>query len=259
VVSPKFYDSIVPYIDIDIKGNLYKNRLMMLDVLANNNWERPIYFSAGSFGDDDYLWMKEYLQLDGLVYKLVPIKTPIPEESPLDMGQMDSDKMYNLVMKWDWGNGNSKTIYHDSETKRNSISYRNNMARLMEQLINEGKIEKAKKIIELALTKMPIDYYGYYLTVEPFAGGYYEVGEKAKARQLLEKLMTKYKQNLTYFAGIQPSVQNGIATDIVTEIERYRSLLKVMKDRGDVEFYNKNKVIFNTYVKKFTRFGRELE
>ena len=259
VVNPKFNDSIVPYIDLDIKGNLYKNRLMMLDVIANNNWKRPIYFSAGSFGDDDYLWMKEYLQLDGLVYKLVPLKTKVPEESPLDMGQIDTDKMYNLIMKWDWGNGDSKTIYHDPETRRNSISYRNNMARLMEQLINEGKIEKAKKIIELSLKKMPIDYYGYYLTVEPFASGYYEVGEKAKARELLEKLMTKYKQNLTYFAGIQPSVQNGIATDIVTDIERYRSLLKVMKDRGDIEFYNKNRAIFNNYVKRFTRFGRELE
>ena len=192
-------------------------------------------------------------------FKYVQGKTKISEENPLDMGQIDSDKMYNLVMKWDWGNGDSTTIYHDPETRRNSISYRNNMARLMQQLINEGKIQKAKNIIELSLKKMPIDYYGYYLTVEPFAAGYYEVGEKAKARELLEKLMTKYKQNLTYFAGIQPSVQNGIATDIVTDIERYRSLLKVMKDRGDKEFYNKNRAIFNTYVKRFTRFGRELE
>jgi hypothetical protein len=66
---------IVPYIDFDIKGRaMYKNRLMMLDFLANNNWKRPIYFTGGSFGDDDYLWMKDYLQLDGLVYKLVPVK-----------------------------------------------------------------------------------------------------------------------------------------------------------------------------------------
>jgi hypothetical protein len=259
VVDAKYNDSIVPFIDIDIKGNLYKNRLMMLDIVANNNWKRPIYFSAGSFGDDDYLWMKEYLQLDGLLYKLVPLRTKLAEKNSLDMGQIDSDKMYNLIMKWNWGNGYDTTIYHDPETKRNSISYRNNMARLMEQLINEGKTEKAKKIIDLALTKMPTDYYGYYLTVEPFASGLYEVGEKAKARQLLEKLIGKYQENLTYFAGIQPSIQNGIASDIVTDIERYRSLLKVMKDRGDMEFYTKNRAIFNTYVKKFTRFGRDAE
>jgi hypothetical protein len=260
VVSSIYNDSIVPFIDLDVKGSaMYKNRLMMLDVLANNNWKRPIYFTGGSFGDDDYLWMKDYLQLDGLVYKLVPIKTPVDKENRYDMGQIDSDKMYDLVMKWEWGNGDLTTIYHDPETRKNSISYRTNMARLMEQLINEGKIDKAKKIIDLALTKMPMDYYGYYTMVEPFAGGYYEVGEKAKARQLLERLMTKYKQNLTYYSGIQPSIQNGIASDIITDIERYRSLLTVMKDRGDVEFYNKNKPVFNSFVQRFTRFGRELE
>ncbi len=260
VVDSKYYDSIVPYIDLDVKGSaMYKNRLMALDVLANNDWKRPIYFTGGSFGDDDYLWMKDYLQLDGLVYKLVPIKTPIDKENPYDMGDIDSDKMYDLVLKWSWGNGDLTTIYHDPETRKNSISYRTNMARLMEQLINEGKTAKAKKIIDLTLSKMPMDFYGYYTMVEPFASGYYKLGEKAKARELLERLMTKYKQSLTYYSNIQPSIQNGIASDIITDIERYRSLLIVMKDQGDVTFYNKNKPTFNSFVQRFTRFGRELE
>ncbi|MFT7163518.1 MAG: hypothetical protein ACI9CZ_000072, partial [Flavobacterium sp.] len=59
VVAPKYNDSIVSYIDIEIKGNaIYKNRLMMLDIVANNNWKRPIYFSGGAFDNEDYLWMK---------------------------------------------------------------------------------------------------------------------------------------------------------------------------------------------------------
>lgn len=261
VVNPAQNDSIVPFIDIEIKGQaLYKNRLMMLDVLANNNWKRPIYFTGGSFGDDDYLWMKDYLQLDGMVYKLVPIRTAIPKDgSPLDMGQIDSDKMYDIVMKWDWGNGELTTIYHDPETRKNSISYRTNLARLMEQLVNERKLDKAKKIIDLAMTKMPVDYYGYYSLLDPFAGGYYEVGEKEKARQLLDKLMTKYKENLTFYHGLRPSEQSNIVIDIITDIERYRGLLEVMKDRGDMEFYNKNKPIFNSYNKMFERFGRDNE
>ena len=260
VVSAKYYDSIVPYIDLDIKGGaLYKNRLMALDVLANNDWKRPIYFTGGSFGDDDYLWMKNYLQLDGLVYKLVPIKTPVTKYNPYDMGSIDSDKMYDIVMKWNWGNGDLTTIYHDPETRKNSISYRTNMARLMEQLINEGNTDKAKNIIELTLSKMPMDYYGYYTMVEPFASGYYELGEKEKARALLERLLTKYKQSLTYYSGIQPSIQNGIASDIITDIERYRSLLIVMKDHSDLDYYNKNKPAFNALVKRFSRFGRDLE
>ena len=260
VINPKYYDSIVPYIDLDIKGSaMYKNRLMALDVLANNDWKRPIYFTGGSFGDDDYLWMKDYLQLDGLVYKLVPLKTPIDKENPYDMGAIDSEKMNDIVLKWSWGNGDLTTIYHDPETRKNSISYRTNMARLMEQLINEGKTGKAKKIIDLALTKMPLDYYGYYTMAEPFASSYYKLGEKTKARELLERLMTKYKQSLTYYSNIEPSIQNGIASDIITDIERYRSLLMVMKDRGDMAFYNKNKPVFNSFVQRFSRFGRDLE
>jgi len=261
VVDPKYNDSIVPYIDLEIKDRaLYKNRLMMLDVFINNNWKRPIYFTGGSFGDDDYLWMKEYLQLDGMVYKLVPIRTAIPKDgSPLDMGQIDSDKMYDIAMKWDWGNNELPTIYHDPETRKNSISYRTNLARLMEQLINEGKKEKAKKIIDLAMTKMPVQYFGYYSLVDPFAGGYYEVGETQKARQLLDQLMTKYKENLTYYKGLRSSEQSQIAIDIITDIERYRGLLQVMQDRGDIEYYNKNKPIFNSYNQMFARFGRDNE
>jgi hypothetical protein len=260
VVNPKYNDSIVPFIDLDIKGRaMYKNRLMMLDVIANNNWKRPVYFTGGSFGDDDYLWMKDYLQLDGLVYKLVPVKTKNNPESPLDMGQIDSEKMYNIINKWEWGNGERTDIYHDPETRKNSISYRTNMARLMQQLIYEEKNNKAEKIIELALNKMPMDYYGYYTMVEPFASGYYQIGKKEKARELLNKLVNKYKQSLTYYSGIQSSIQNGIASDIITDIERYRSLLYVMKDNKDLEFYTKNKAAFNSLNKRFERFGREME
>ncbi|WP_417939675.1 DUF2723 domain-containing protein [Flavobacterium sp. RS13.1] len=260
VVNPKYNDSIVPYMDIDIKGSaLYKNRLMMLDILANNNWKRPIYFSGGAFDDEDYLWLKDYLQLDGMVYKLVPIKnTPSKDGGPMDMGQIDADKMYNIVTKWDWGNSNGN-IYHDPETRRNSITYRTNLSRLMNQLIAEGKTDKAKDIINLAMTKMPLDKYGYYSLVEPFATGYYKVREKEKAQELLNKLVLKYKENLNYYATLSGSDQSDLAIDIITDIERYRSLLQVMKANKDLAFYNNHKKIFNTYVNVFERFGREKE
>jgi hypothetical protein len=261
VVSAKYNDSIVSYIDLDISKNaLYKNRLMMLDIVANNNWKRPIYFSGGAFDDEDYIWMKEYLQLEGMVYKLVPIKTIIPKDGgPLEMGQVDTDKMYDKVMKWDWGNSESTTIYHDPETRKNSINYRSYLSRLMNQLIIEGKKDKAKIIIDLAMTKMPLEYFGYYSLLEPFAGGYYKIDEKVKARQLLEKLIGKYQENLNYYGKLKSSEQSSIATPIIIDIERYRSLLQAMKENGDLDFYNKHKITFNTYIKMFERFGREKE
>ena len=261
VVSPQYNDSIVPYIDVDIKGSaLYKNRLMMLDIVANNNWKRPIYFSGGAFDNEDYIWMKEYLQLEGVVYKLVPVKTALPKDGgPLEMGQIDSEKMYAKVMKWDWGNSESPKIYHDPETRRNSITYRTNLSRLMNQLILEGKNDKAKNIIELAMTKMPLQYYGYYSLLEPFADGYYKIGEKAKAQQLLEKLILKYQENLNYYGKMKASEQSSIATPIIIDIERYRSLLHVIKENNDTDFYNKNKITFNTYIIMFERFERDKE
>ncbi|MCI9843941.1 DUF2723 domain-containing protein [Flavobacterium pectinovorum] len=260
VVNPKYNDSIVSYMDIDVKGNaIYKNRLMMLDILANNNWKRPIYFSGGAFDDEDYLWLKDYLQLDGMVYKLVPIKnTPSKDGGPMDMGQIDADKMYDIVTKWDWGNSNGN-IYHDPETRRNSITYRTNLSRLMNELIAEGKIDKAKNIINLAITKMPLDKFGYYSLVEPFTDGYYKVGEKEKAQDLLNKLVQKYKENLNYYATLSGADQSDLAIDIITDIERYRSLLQVMKTNKDLGFYDNHKKTFNTYVNVFERFGREKE
>jgi Protein of unknown function (DUF2723) len=260
VVAAKYNDSIVSYIDLDIKGNaLYKNRLMMLDLIANNNWKRPIYFSPGAFDDEDYLWMKSYLQLEGMIYKLVPLKTKVDKDTnPMDMGGLDADKMYSIVMKWDWGNSRGD-IYHDPETRKNSISYRSVLSRLMNKLIAEGQLDKAKKVIELSLTEMPVEKFGYYSMVEPFAKGYYDVGEKAKAQHLLEKLIVKYKENLNYYGALSSSDQVSLAVDIITDIERYRSLLTVMKESGDVQFYNKSRPAFNTYIKMFDRFERERE
>ena len=91
---------------------------MMLDIIAENNWERPIYFTGGSFGDDDYLWMKDYLQLEGLCYKLVPIKTPIDQSNPYEMGRVNSEKMYSMVKDWDWGTKGNVDVYFDVESRK---------------------------------------------------------------------------------------------------------------------------------------------
>ncbi|NHM03122.1 MAG: DUF2723 domain-containing protein [Flavobacterium sp.] len=260
VVSSKQYDSIVSAIEFDIKGDaIYKNRLMMLDIVNQNNWKRPIYFTGGSFGEDDYIWMKDYLQLDGMCFKLVPIKTPVDEPNPMKMGCIDSEKMYDIVMKWDWGNSGNPKIYHDPETRKNSITYRTNLARLMETLINEGKNDKAEKIIDLAMTKMPVEYFEYYSMVDPFAMGYYEVGKKEKARLILSQLIKKYQENLTFYSGYTLTEQYFYASDIVTDIEQYRGLLEIAKNANDSEFYNKEKVKFNNYNKMFNVFNRKME
>ena len=153
IINSSEIDKMVNYIDIDIpKSGLYKNQILMLDILSKNDWERPIYFTGGSYKDSEYIWMKDYLQLDGLVYKLVPIKTPLNKENPYQMGRIEPNRMYDIVKKWEWGNSESPSIYHDPETKKNSISFRGNLHRLAEEFIKVGNFTKAKEIICLLYT-----------------------------------------------------------------------------------------------------------
>ena len=232
LVDEKDSNLIVDYIDIDLPSSgLYKNQLLMLDILANNDWKRPIYFTGGSYNDAEYLWMKEYLQLDGLVYKLVPIKTEISKSNPYEMGRIDSELMYEIVKGWEWGNSNNANIYHDPETRKNSISFRGNLHRLALQLIEDGDKNKAEEILDLSLEKMPVNYFGFYSLLEPYISTYYKLGKFKKGDDLFQVLAEKYKQNLNYYSKLSKSKDSKFsiytyAENIITDTERYRSLVE---------------------------------
>ena len=229
VVKPEDEALIVSHIDIDLpEGGMTKNQVMMLDILANNDWERPIYFTGGSYAESEYIWMKEYLQLEGLVYKLVPIKTPLNSNNPYIMGRLDSDLMYDIVMNWSWGNSESPDIYHDVETRKNSISFRSNMVRLADQLIDEGKKEQAKDILDLALEKMPMDYFGYYSLLVPFVDAYYRLDAWQSAQKLATKVAFKYRDELEYFKSLSQNEQFMMGEEIITQVERYRTLVEAI-------------------------------
>ncbi len=253
IVKAKDSALIVPHIDIRIKGSaIYKNRLLMLDIIANNNWERPIYFSGGAFGDDDYIWMKDYLQLDGLVYKLVPIKTAVSKDNPFDMGRIDADKMYDMVMNWEWGNSGDPSMYHDIETRKNSLTYRGNLARLIEVLIQEGDFEKAEEIADLAMAKMPVNLFGFYTMLEPYIGAYYELEAKEKARKLYSEVSKKYQENLTYYSTLSEYNQSQYIQNIYNDIERYRGLVDVTTVYETEPFVKAEMEKFNSYLRLFT-------
>ena len=163
IVDAKDAGLIVPYIDIDIdESALSKNRILMLDLLANNNWERPIYFTGGAYADEEYIWLKDYLQADGLSYKLVPIKTSSDKRNMLDLGRINTRVMYENVKKIDWKTSNNPDIYVDVESRKNSISLRSMLNRLAEELIKENDFAKAEEMLDLSLDKMPIKSYKHY-------------------------------------------------------------------------------------------------
>ncbi|MDC0634627.1 DUF2723 domain-containing protein [Flavobacteriaceae bacterium] len=253
VVAAKDAEKIVDYIDIKIKDQaIYKNRMIMLDIIAQNNWERPIYFSGGAFGDEDYIWMKDYLQLDGFAYKLVPIKTALDKNNLYDMGRIDSEKMYELVKDWEWGNSGNPDVYHDVETRRNSLTFRGHMARLIEKLINEEQLEKAEEIADLAMQKMPVDIFGYYVYLEPFIGAYYETEADDKARALYKEVVVKYQESLNYFSGVSDENKEKHIQSIYFDIERYKSLVDTISIYEDEVFVKAEMEIFNGFLRLFT-------
>ena len=242
VVKKENENLIVDYIDIDLpKSGLYKNQILMLDILSKNDWERPIYFTGGSYKDSEYLWMKDYLQLDGLVYKLVPIKTPLNPENPYQMGRIDPNSMYEIVKKWQWGNSESDKIYHDPETRKNSITFRSNLHRLAEEFISLGDYDKANEILDLSFEKLPIEYFGYYSLSEPYIGSYYKLGKIEKGRDLFKRIEEKYHDQINYYSKSMLYNENSFdlesyAENIFTYNERLRGLLENQINLGEIEF-----------------------
>ncbi len=242
VVKKENENLIVDYIDIDLpKSGLYKNQILMLDILSKNDWERPIYFTGGSYKDSEYLWMKDYLQLDGLVYKLVPIETPLNPENPYQMGRIDANTMYEIVKKWQWGNSESDKIYHDPETRKNSITFRSNLHRLAEEFISLGDNYKALEILNLSFEKLPIEYFGYYSLSEPYINSYYKIGEKEKSRNLFLKIEKKYHEQINYYSNSMILNPDNFDLEIHAENifnynERLRGLIENQIDIGEERF-----------------------
>lgn len=153
----------------------------------------------------------------------------------------------------------SPDIYHDPETRKNSISYRSNLARLTENLINEGDTIHAKEILDMGMEQMPVDYFEYYTLLEPFIKGYYEVNEHQKARELWDQVAEKYQENLKFYSGWKVDRQYNYADDIITDMERYRALLDMMARYEDAETIRRKADEFNSYIKLFSHFYRDDE
>jgi len=237
LVSAKDSSKIADTLILDLKKqDLYKSHLAMLDILNNFDWKRPLYFTGGSYKDADYLWAKPYLQLEGMAYKLVPIKTPY---KGAELGRIDTDTMYDRVKKFDWRNSNAD-IYMDPESRRNAILYRMNLFRLAKAFLDEGKKDKAREITDLVFEKLPPEKYGYYYSTWDGLELYYRMGEKEKARKIARKLVNHYLEYLRYFASMNRSQLKDNMKDLEDKLYKLQATLQLIS-RYDKELYNKLK------------------
>ncbi|WBX71359.1 glycosyltransferase family 117 protein [Tenacibaculum retecalamus] len=247
LVAQKDANKIVDYIDITVDDQgLTKNRILMLDILNNFDWKRPIYFTGGANADEEYIWLKDYLQLDGMSYKLVPIKTPNKGRSIFDMGRIDPKKMYDNVKKWDWKTINNGKIYLDEQSKRNAISIRNNLMRLSEEFLKEGDSVSAKDVLDLSLYKMPINDFGHYSISLGYPELYYNIGDIDKARETAETLINVFQQKLKYYSTYKDEDVDLILDNLETNLYMYQNVIQqISKYDNDMDY---GKKAFESYL-----------
>jgi tetratricopeptide (TPR) repeat protein len=176
---------------------LTKNDLMVLDLIAHNNWKRPIYFAVTT-GSEAYLGLEEYFQLEGLAYRLVPIKNSENEMS--QGGRVHTDIMYdNIMNKFAWGGLDKKGVSLDENCTRMASNMRLQMATLAGALINKGQKQKAEKVLDVCLEKMPDENVRYDSTLYTIIAGYYQIGNMKKAISLSSKLFDIYENDLKVY------------------------------------------------------------
>jgi tetratricopeptide (TPR) repeat protein len=206
-VSKDKADSIVDVMEWKMKGfGVQKNNLAMLDIIAHNHWKRPIYFSITT-GNEAYAGLEKYFQLEGLAYRLVPIRNNNKEGQ---IGLINTGIMYDHLMnKFKWGNMQDSTVYLDETNLRMTMNFRNNFARLAEQLIDEGKKDSAIKVLDRCMKVMPEASVPFDYFIMPAAEAYYKAGAIDKANKIMSRLTALYDQNLAYlfaFTGEQAKV-----------------------------------------------------
>ena len=210
IVDPKDTSRIVDEIRWELKGNsINKNELMVLDILANFNWERPIYFAI-TVGNDNFMGLEKYFQLEGLAYRFVPY---LSNSSDGQTGEVATDIMYDNVMnKFKWGNLGDSTIYLDETNMRMTLNFKNNFSRLADALILEKDFVRAEKVLDKCLTVMPNEAIAYSFFNLPIAEGYYKIGKPEKAREIINILIDIYFEELAYY--------NSLEDDILSKMDR---------------------------------------
>lgn len=212
-------------IEINLKGNyLLKSQMMMLDLLATNNWERPVYFVAG--GHDDALGLEPYFLQEGFANRIIPLRTE--SKRAFEYGRINTDVMYkNYMENFRWGRMNEPDVYLDYYTRRtiSVIRMRSNFARLAITLVEEGKKDSAIAVVDRCFELLPQDRMRFDLYTTRLIEAYYKAGEIDKANVKVESFYAQLEKQLNYYFSLRPEI--GRATDMERRMD-----LQSLQDLG---------------------------
>jgi hypothetical protein len=255
VVRPEDYDKIVDtmYIDLSDRDYLAKDEYMILDLLANNHWERPIYFAI-TIGPNKFLNLEKYFQLEGFAYRLVPIRNDKEGDDRINFGRVASDIMYNnLFNNFKWGNMNNPKVYIDENNSRMMTNIRNNFNRLAGTLVEENKKDQAVTVLEKGFALVPPSVVDYeYFSLEMLST-FYETGAKEKASKVAEGAYKSFNEILAYMVSLPPDYR--ASGDVNEEIQRtmfyLQKLGSICNSFGDKALAEKSEKTLQEYLGRY--------
>jgi hypothetical protein len=245
---------IVPYIDIKLKGGrILKSQLIILDILAHNDWTRPIYYVTGYH--DDAFGLEEYFQLEGLAFRLVPIKSQ--NKNWLEYGRVDADILYdNMMNKFVWGGAKDKGVNIDYNHRRTLmvIKSRLNYARLAKALSEKGNKDQAIKVLDHCMENLPLDKIPYDPYMADIIEGYFMAGGSAKALEMTDAFCSYYYERLDYYLKQAPYVVNSAEYEIRSAIQYTSQVAEACVANGNKEKGDEITKKLETYYAQYSRY-----
>jgi hypothetical protein len=208
-VKPYFKNRLeVPMIWEYTDDNAFKGDLAIMDLLATNKWERPIYYST-TVPSTQYKGLEKFFIQEGLAYRVAPVKTK--ESAQGEYGLIDPDVMYdNMMNKFTWGNADDPAVYLDENNRRMFSNFRRLFGVLAKDLVETGDTAKAVEAVHRGLSivpadKMPNDYFSV-----GFAEVLFRAGKKDEATKLVDDIMAYSSQYLDYIIAMRPGDRFGM-------------------------------------------------
>ncbi len=206
------------------KNSLFKNEIMLLDFLATNNWERPVYFVNPS-SVRNIANIADYCQMEGILYRLLPYASTNRADG---FAGVSTDATYDLFMnKSKWGNLNNPDVYVDPESMRSGQVARSQFARLAQALIIENKKDSALKILDKAIEFFPNTKFPFDMYMISHVQLYYNIGANAKGNDMAKIILSRYQNDLEYYDSLEPRYKRSVAQDRAQALYAVRSIAQV--------------------------------
>jgi tetratricopeptide (TPR) repeat protein len=233
-------------IDLNFTENhLFRNDLLILDIILNNNWERPIYFLNNR--DLKKYGLDKYLHREGFTYRLLPFKND-------DSGQANllsnTDYQYNKFMnEFTWGGVNDDDVMLDWTNVRfvSTMRIREQFSNVARNLIAEGENEKAVKMLDKCIELLPKEKVPYGFSLPSIIELYYLAGEKEKAQELFDIFRNNIVDELDYYKRFDENLIPGLSSGIRMNLYLLQQLdrIRFVSENSEVKSVVMNDL--NTY------------